>query len=73
MTKNNNITIGKRRQITLTPRLVKARANFKYKQYVQAIEAEVAASAHLEHNIWIQNVLSDLSENDLYTIAITKY
>jgi hypothetical protein len=68
MIKNNNTIItGKKHP--------KTRAHFKYKwrKYIQALEADLATEAHLEHNIWIQNVLSGLSENDLYTIAITKY
>jgi hypothetical protein len=74
MIKNDNkIITGEKRQVTLTPKLVRVRANFKFKRYVLAIEADLAAGALLEHNIWMQDVLSGLSENDLYTIAITKY
>jgi hypothetical protein len=74
MTKNNNkIITGKKRPVTLTPKLIRARTNFNFKRYVLALEADLAAGAHLEHNIWMQDVLSGLSENDLYTIAITKY
>ena len=74
MIKNDNkIITGKKRQVTLTPKLIKTRANFNFKRYVLAIEADLAAGAHLEHNIWMHDVLSGLSENDLYTIAITKY
>ena len=70
--KNQIINNDNNRQVTLMPSPNKNKANLKYNRYVRAIEAELAASAHLETNIWIQKVLSGLTDDDLYTIAITK-
>ena len=70
--KNQIITNDNNRQVTLMPSPNKNKAKLKYNRYVHAIEAELAANAHLETNIWIQKVLSGLTDDDLYTIAITK-